>query len=141
MMRVLLIGLFFAPIFAVSAFAGDGGGGGDVEAEFDTPSHNMCCHYIPEGGTSVYTTPDGSAEMICQREKPQYWTVSLTALGKLKVDKHPGEQAGCGGTNVIEYGETRHDGPFTCISSTSGITCVVNGRGFSLAKSGLKKIH
>lgn len=140
-MRTSSFGIFFAPVFAVSAFAGDGGGGGDVEADFDTPSHNMCCHYIPAGGTAVYQTPDGSAEMFCQREKPQYWTVSLTELGKLKIDKHPSEQAGCGNPNVIKYGETRHDGPFTCTSRTSGITCKTNGTGFTLSKKGLQKIN
>jgi hypothetical protein len=140
-MRLTLFGIILIPFLAATAFAGDGGGGGDAEADFDTPSHNMCCHYIPEGGNGVYTPADGSSEMICQREKPQYWTVTLSGLGTLNIDKHPGEQAGCGSTNVIEYGEVRHDGPFKCVSKTSGITCTVDGHGFSLAKSGFKKIH
>jgi hypothetical protein len=133
--------LLLIPFYIVPAFAGDAGGGGDAEAEFDTPSHNMCCHYVPAGGTSVYETPDGSAEMLCSREKPQYWTVSFTELGRLKLYKNPGEQPGCGSENVIAYGQVRHDGPFTCVSKTSGISCTVNGHGFSLAKSGFKKIN
>ncbi len=126
---------------STAVFAGDASSGDDEQVSFDTPSRNMCCTYTPAGGTTVYSTPDGSAELSCSRVEPKYWTVSLTELGKYKVYKNPGEVPGCGNTDILGYGETRHDGPFTCKSKTSGITCTVHGKGFTLSKAGLKKIN
>jgi hypothetical protein len=140
-MKNIILGLTFVVAASAAALAGDSGGGGGEQVSFDTPSRNLCCTYTPAGGTAVYSTPDGSAELTCSREKPQYWTVSLTELGRYHVDKHPGEVPGCGNTDIIAYGETRHVGPFTCKSKTNGITCTVNAKGFTLSKSGLKKIN
>lgn len=133
--------IFLGLVLTLGATGLASAGDGDAEASFDTPSHNMCCHYIPAGGNGVYTTPDGSAELTCSRQQPQYWTVSLTELGRFKVDKNPGEVPGCGNEEVLAYGKTRHDGPFTCTSRTSGLTCKTNGKGFTLSKKGLKKIN
>lgn len=135
------LSLILMSMVSATAMAGDGGGGGDEQYSFDTPSHNMCCTYTPAGGTNVYSTPDGSAELSCSREKPQYWTVSLTELGRFKVYKNPGEVPGCGNADVIAYGETRRDGAFKCTSRTSGLTCTVHGKGFTLSKAGLKTIN
>ena len=115
----------------------------DAQISFETPSHNICCTYTPAGGTSVYETPDGSAELSCHRVKPQYWILSFTEKGRLNVDRNPGEVPGCGygDSAVLAYGEKRVDGSFTCVSKTTGLTCVAKGKGFTLSKSGVKKIN
>jgi hypothetical protein len=136
-MRVGNLGLIFFMSAMSTALAGDDG---DSQISFDTPSHNICCNYTPAGGTVVYKTPDGSAELSCHREKPQYWIVSFTEKGLLKVYKHPGEVPGCGNPDILAYGEARRDGPFTCVSKTNGLTCTAKGKGFTLSKSGLKEI-
>ena len=43
--------------------------------------------------------------------------------------------------SIVGYGETRNNGPFTCKSETSGLTCMANGKGFKLSKAGIKKIN
>lgn len=133
-MKKIIVGLMILTSCAASALA-------DGEASFDTPSRNMCCHYIPAGGNSVYTTPDGSAELSCDRVAPKYWVVSFTELGRLKIEKNPGEVPGCGNPDILGYGQTRVDGPFTCTSSTSGLTCKAGRKGFKLSKTGFKKIN
>ncbi len=133
-------------VLGLSMIMGAGGfaladDGDDLSVSFDTPSHNMCCTYIPTGGTGVYTPPDGLAELSCHRVEPKYWIVSFSESGRLKVYKNPGEVPGCGHSDVLAYGDSRHDGPFTCTSRTSGLTCKTNGKGFSLSKKGLQKIN
>lgn len=123
------------PLLATSAFAASG-----LE-EFDTPSHNICCVFIAAPGTAVHPTPDGLDEISCSRVKPKYWTVDLTALGKMTVYKHPGEVPGCGSSTILEYGQSKAYGDFSCTSETSGLTCVnSHGKGFKLSKTGLVKI-
>ena len=35
--------------------------------EFNMPSGNIGCFYVPAGGTDVYKTSDGGAELSCDR--------------------------------------------------------------------------
>ena len=134
-MKLASLALFVLPLLANFAFAADG------TEEFDTPSHNMCCHFVPASGTSVHSTLDGSDELNCSRVQPKYWNITLTALGKVKVYKHPGEVAGCGSSTILEYGQSHIYGDFRCTSETTGLTCLnSHGKGFTLSKSGLKNI-
>jgi hypothetical protein len=134
-MKLIPLTFLVLPLLAAAAVAASS------ETEFDTPSHNMCCHFIPGPGNSVHTTLDGSDELNCSRVEPKYWTVTLTALGKMKVYKNPGEVPGCGSPNILQYGQSQDYGDFNCVSETSGLTCLnANGKGFKLSKTGLKKI-
>ena len=42
------------------------------QVEFNTPSGNIGCIYTPAGGTPVYETTDGDAELQCDRIEPNY---------------------------------------------------------------------
>jgi hypothetical protein len=104
--------------------------------DFDTPSLNMCCTYVP--------TKDTGPLLSCSREKPKYWTVILESPGKMTVYKNPGEVPGCGYGqpigNVLGYGETWNGGDFSCASAKSGLTCTYKGKGFVMSRKGLKEI-
>jgi hypothetical protein len=53
--------------------------------DFDTPSMNMCCSYVPN--------KESGPLLSCSREKPKYWTVVLESMGKMTVYKNPGDVA------------------------------------------------
>lgn len=105
--------------------------------DFDTPSLNMCCSYVPDKETGPL--------LSCSRIKPKYWTVILEGGGKMMVYKNPGEVPGCGYGqpigNVLGYGESWSAGGFACTSARSGLTCTFKGKGFVLSRQGLKKIQ
>jgi hypothetical protein len=105
--------------------------------DFDTPSMNMCCSYIP--------TKDTGPLLACTRVQPKYWSVNLEATGKLTVYKNPGEVPGCGYGqpvgNVLGYGETWSAGGFSCTSAKTGLTCTHKGKGFVLSRKGLKEVR
>jgi hypothetical protein len=104
--------------------------------DFDTPSMNMCCSYVPNKQSGPL--------LSCSREKPKYWTVILEGTGKMTVYKNPGEVPGCGYGkpvgNVLDYGETWSAGGFSCTSQKTGLTCTYKGKGFVLSRKGLKEI-
>ena len=110
--------------------------GSSGEVEFITPSGNIGCIYIPAGGTEVYASPDGRAELQCDRVEPDYVTVILGEKGKAKRIGDPGEQACCAITQELDYGNSWSAGPFTCLSAKSGLTCSSDaGHGFFISKA------
>jgi hypothetical protein len=116
----------------IPAFAG-----ASKPIEFQLPSGNIGCIYIPEGGTPVYKPPGGLAELQCDRIAPTYIRVNFSAKGKAKVVTEPGEAPCCGG-EVLPYGEKWTAGPFTCTSATNGLTCRRSERGFILSRRGAR---
>ncbi len=104
--------------------------------DFDTPSMNICCSYVPN--------KEPGPLLSCSRVKPKYWTVILEATGKMTVYKNPGEVPGCGYGqpigNVLGYGENWSAGKISCTSAKSGLTCSLNGTGFVLSRKGLKEL-
>ncbi len=45
------------------------------------------------------------------------------------------------GTPTLAYGQTIRNGPFSCLSEVSGVTCtVVSGRGFTISNSGITPV-
>ena len=61
-----------APALAVEFESNDQG-----FTEFNMPSGNIGCFYVPAGGTDVYKTSDGGAELSCDRVAPSYVRVML----------------------------------------------------------------
>lgn len=106
------------------------------QVEFNTPSGNIGCLYTPKGGTSIYEPQDGGPELSCSRVEPSYITVILGPKGQATLIKNPGEQGCCGDAAKLAYGRSWSRGPFTCKSSTVGLSCTgANGHGFFVSKA------
>jgi hypothetical protein len=124
--------------FSASAFAGDSGGGGDGEYNFTMPSNNVECTYTPDGGTATYATADGLAELQCDRAEPSYVRIVMGASGKPKKYTNVGDASCCSANYILAYGEVWSQGPFTCLSAPTGLTCTRGSHGFSIAKKAIK---
>jgi len=108
--------------------------GGQIE--FNTPSGNIGCIYTPKGGTSTYQPRDGGPELSCSRVEPSYVTVILGPKGSATLIKNPGEQGCCSDVTKLQYGNSWSKAPFSCQSSTKGLSCTgSNGHGFFLSKA------
>ncbi|TPM41948.1 hypothetical protein [Mesorhizobium sp. B2-3-4] len=108
--------------------------GGQIE--FNTPSDNIGCIYTPKGGTSTYEPQDGGPELSCSRVEPSYITIILGPKGPATLIKNPGEQSCCSDVAKLAYGNSWSAGPFSCQSSTKGLTCIgANGHGFFISKA------
>lgn len=104
-------------------------------ADFEAPSGNVGCNYIPEGGNGVYHSPDGGAELICDRIAPLYLRFSLSAHGISTIQDHVLDTGCCGGP-VLPYGAHWQGGPFACDMRETGLTCNnTDGHGFTLSRS------
>jgi len=107
----------------------------DAPDEFQSPSGNVGCQYVPAGGTETYSTPDGGPQLICDRIEPAYVRFTLSAHGAATLIDHVGD-AGCCGGDAMSYGTHWTGGPFTCDMSEAGISCTnADGRGFTLGRN------
>ena len=122
-----------APAFAAEFDPNDQG-----QIEFTMPSNNVGCIYTPAGGTDTYQTADGGAELSCDRVEPSYIRAVLGASGKAKRYSNVGDASCCGSENIFEYGEVWSEGPFSCISSASGLSCTRGPHGFSMSRKAVK---
>ncbi|ESY74841.1 hypothetical protein NKJ90_30030 [Mesorhizobium sp. M0051] len=106
------------------------------QIEFNTPSANIGCIYTPKGGTGTYEPRDGGPELSCSRIEPSYITIILGPKGPATLIKNPGEQGCCSDVDKLGYGHSWSAGPFSCQSSTKGLTCTAtNGHGFFISKA------
>lgn len=106
---------------------------------FIMPSQNIGCIYTPQGGSSVYTPPDGGPELLCDRVMPSYRRFILSSSGKAVMYTNVGDQGCCGGDNTLPYGTSWRIEPFTCKSASTGLTCTRDdGHGFFISKAKTK---
>src|SRR5262245_15498379 len=91
-------------------------------ADFEAPSGNVGCNYIPAGGNGVYHSPDGGAELICDRAEPTYVRFSLSAHGISTLETQVRDTGCCGGP-VLPYGAHWQGGPFQCDMRETGLCC------------------
>jgi hypothetical protein len=101
--------------------------------EFLSPSGNISCE-IDNGYIGLH-------QVYCQTISPPQ-SVVLTLKGTFKVCK--GQQ--CLGnpadnTPVLAYGHSTRSGPFRCVSTTSGVSCTVSGKGFQISRSGITPVR
>lgn len=102
---------------------------------FQSPTGNIGCEYTPAGGTAVYSTPDGAAELKCDRVEPSYIRVTLPEHGAAGVLTHVGD-AGCCGGETVAYGDEWSAGPFSCDMTDAGLACSSrDGHGFILSRT------
>jgi hypothetical protein len=107
---------------------------------FVMPSKNIGCTFTPAGGTAVYKPFDGGPELSCDNIKPKYVRAVLTPK-KIRTFNNVGDQDCCGVENVLKHGARWSQGPFTCDSAESGLTCKrADGRGFTIGPKGIKQL-
>lgn len=103
---------------------------------FVLPSRNIECIFIPEGGTTVYKSKDGGAELSCDRAQSSYVRIQLGAKGAAQIIRKVGDPSCCGAANVLDYGKSWAMGPFTCQASEKSLSCRrADGKGFELSRS------
>lgn len=106
----------------------------DGTIDFNMPSGNVGCRFIPAGGTAVYHTATGQEELHCIRLEPTTTVVIL--------EHHLGGHQPIASSEVPElplapvlpYGSFWQAGAFTCLSARSGLVCT-NGSGAGLRMS------
>jgi hypothetical protein len=103
------------------------------QREFHLFSNNIGCLYTPDGGTPVYHTPDNLAEISCDRVEPSYVRVVLGRKRPSVKHTNVGDPSCCGG-RLLRYGQVFRAGPFTCLSSASGLTCTRGAHGFTMSR-------
>lgn len=101
--------------------------------EFLSPSGNISCE--------IDNDYIGLHQVYCQTFSPPQ-SVVLARSGTYKVCK--GQQ--CLGnpavnTPVLAYGHSTSSGPFRCVSTTAGVTCTADGKGFQISRSGVKAVR
>lgn len=137
-MKRLAFSLFVALFaFSLPSLAGDEPAQPAAAIEFQTPSGNIGCIFIPDGGTDVYTPADGRAELQCDRQQPVYMRVILGSSGKARSYVNVGDVACCGG-DMLPYGEVWTAGPFTCKVRRSGLTCTRGKHGFVISRARIR---
>ena len=100
--------------------------------EFLSPSGNISCE--------VDYHRAGRSEAYCQTVTPSR-SVTMDVAGKYtsctgqQCLGNPGT-----GTPTLAYGTATGVGPFRCESATTGITCVVDGKGFRISTSGVTPV-
>lgn len=97
---------------------------------FLSPSGNINCeidyHRAGVNTTGVYCQTDAPARSVKMDVNGKYTTcVGEQCLGN--SDPQP----------TLAYGTATGAGPFRCISATTGITCLSNGKGFRISTSGV----
>jgi hypothetical protein len=80
----------------------------------------------------VYTTPDGRAELFCDRVEPTYVRLSMSEQGAAQMVET--QERGCCSGAMLEPGARWSEDPFSCDVSASGVTCSnADGHGFTLS--------
>ena len=111
-------------------------GNDEGQVEFVMPSGNIGCIYTPDGGTSVYQTWDGLAEIQCDRVEPIYVRAILGGQDEGYLVQEVGDRSCCSLGQIFAYDHVVALGPFQCLSQTKGLTCArEDGHGFFLSRA------
>lgn len=104
------------------------------QVEFVLPSGNIGCVWTPAGGTPVYKTEDGEAEIICDRVEPVYMRFRLQGQGSGQMTTDAGDVSCCSAPNTLQYGDFWRMGEIVCEASQSGLTCLRGASGFFVSR-------
>ncbi|HEV7304813.1 hypothetical protein [Ensifer sp.] len=103
---------------------------------FMMPSGNIGCVYTPAGGTAVYQPADGGPELACDIVAPRYVRATLGRAGAATLDHAVGDPSCCAAETVLDYGQGWAQGPFSCVSERTGLSCRrEDGHGFVLSRA------
>jgi hypothetical protein len=96
------------------------------DATFHTPSKKIHCR--------VFTPAKSSAEIRCDLFFLNDRAVTMTRTGRARL-VHVTDTIADPAAAVLRYGKTRHFGPFTCTSRTTGLSCHSKaGHGFTVSR-------
>jgi hypothetical protein len=95
-----------------------------VEEEvFVIPSMKIECSFRPAG-----------SELSCDRFGPRHLRFVLGPSGVAQMFNVAADDECCDADNVLDFGMTWSQGPFTCHSARSGLICSREEHGFSIGK-------
>jgi hypothetical protein len=97
--------------------------------EFLSPSGNISCevNYQRSGMTGAYCQTGTPARSVSMNTAGKYTTCTgEQCLGNTGDD-----------TPTLAYGTETGVGPFRCESTTAGVTCVADGKGFRISTSSI----
>ena len=98
------------------------------------PSGNIGCTYTPAGGTAIYQTPDGHAELFCDRMEPTFVRVVMSEQSAARIVDT--QERGCCSGETIPYGDGWSEGPFSCEVTEASVACRNSiGNGFTLSRT------
>ena len=100
------------------------------DGAFYSPSGNISCE--------LNYHLDGQTLTSCQTIAPRVW-VQMGVTGNSKI-VCTGQR--CGPLSpqpapALAYGTATEAGPFRCTSATAGVTCLADGKGFQISRSGV----
>jgi len=103
-----------------------------VGGMFSSPTQNIVC----------LIRTSGTVQVRCASFTPPH-LVEMAADGT--YTSCSGSQCQLGnpgpGVPVLPYGSATGDGPFLCLSTTSGVTCTVtSGKGFTISRAGVRAV-
>jgi hypothetical protein len=116
-----MIVLLAAAAAGVGAAGADTAGAYGFSDTFQSPSGNIRCGYVAQGGVGCYTRNNGR------------WAF-LESFGEAFVVR---ARVGLPGGRVLGYGRTWRQSTFRCYSSTSGMECwsTYTGNGFFINRT------
>ncbi len=103
-----------------------------VGGMFSSPTRNIVCQIRTTDNSQVRCASFAPAHLVEMAADGTYTSCS----GSQCQLGNPGP-----GVPVLPYGAATGDGPFLCLSATSGVTCTItSGKGFTISRSGVRPV-
>lgn len=114
---------------------------GEGATKFALPSGNIACEITADAATCTIASSKATPPVDATCAGVIGLELTVTAKGA-KMPCVEGALPGVAakGTPILEYGQSKTAGDFTCTSSSTGVTCRhdPSGKGFQLARAGSK---
>jgi hypothetical protein len=101
---------------------------------FVTPSLNIQCKFAPAGVSGTYLSLSGGPELSCDRFGPRHLRLVLGPAAAAHLFSVVDDEDCCEADNLLDYGMTWSEGPFTCHSAPKGLSCNREDHGFYIGK-------
>jgi hypothetical protein len=103
------------------------------DGTFYAPSGNISCELnYPLHGQTVMACQSIAPQLSVQMDVTGKYTIICTGqkCGPLSPQPAP----------TLPYGSATVAGPFRCTSATTGVTCLADGKGFQISRSGVTPV-